>query len=408
MRGGTREVTQMPLNAAASAKIGVSADNSVTLCLSGGRTRGIRTIQRHRCLEAVTEAKCCEMIDIDPRDVHRSGTIAWSFYFTRGFQRAWLVTTENGMTRCNVSGFVSLFLMMMLAGCETPNTKPFDQFAQAVTALKGGADDTLDTEYALARSRYEQKVLSSNNFAGLFLETDPTDPYGWKSAANPPLYIKINQFKIGLGRLNDVFATYATLIQQLAGSELLAQADFDKAATDLNGNLTDAVKTLKPNASADTTNGIALFSASASDAARNYIEHKRTADLMTVLKENQTNIDNFAARGAAASQLIAQDWQKEYVTMKDQWATSYVAAKGDDAKLAVIETVLKVNDNYMATLETLRSLNAAYQKIPAAHQELYDSLEQNKPLVSQISSLIAEAKHLESLYSQLKQAPSQK
>ena len=312
------------------------------------------------------------------------------------------------MTRSNSAGFISLFLIISVAGCQAPDTKPFDQFAQAVIALKGGADDTLTTEYTLARTRYEHKVLTSNDLTALFLEPDRTDPFGWKSAANPPLYIELNKFKTGVGQLNDVFATYATLLQQLAGSELIKQDDFDKMATDLNGSVTDAVKTLKPDASTDTTNGIALFSTLASDAARDYIEHRRTAELITILKENQSNVENFAALGAAASRLIAQDWQKEYITKKGAWADSYMAAQGDDAKLAVIETVLKENDNYMSTLETLRSLDAAYKKIPAAHQELLDSLQQKTPLLAQITLLVSEAKHLQGLYAQLKQAPAQK
>jgi len=314
---------------------------------------------------------------------------------------------ENPMTRPKVFGIVGLAFGLLLVGCQAPDAKPFDQFAQAVTALRGGADDTLNTEYTLARARYEHHVLNNNDLASLFLDPDSTDPYGWKTLAKPPLYVKINQFKIGVGQLNDAIAKYAALLQQLAGSNLIKQDDFDKMATDLSGTLADAVKALKPDATADATKGIAVFSALATEAARNYIEHKRTGDLINILRNNQSNIASFAALGSAASKLVAQDWQKEYIGKKNQWVDSYVAAKSDDAKIAVIETVLKENDNYTGTLETLRSLDAAYRAIPAAHQELCDSLQQKKSLVAEIAVLVAEAKHLQSLYNQLKQAPSQ-
>jgi hypothetical protein len=291
-----------------------------------------------------------------------------------------------------------LFIFMisaciLLSGCAAKvKSDPFKAYADANRKLQQASDESLKLAYDWSLSSFSRRVKESNDaIMGLLLVQDPSDPYGWKTPPNTVvLPFKVSALHGGVDRLNDSLVQYANLLLQLASEELISSKEFDKMASDLNGNMKSLYSTF---GKTPDDSKVALFSSAAMVAAQQYIESKRRNYLAEALRNNQKEIQSAASLGKDMTRLVADVLRQEYN-----------AESMDLAKKLSVEPLLKYDEKYIAQLQVLRSIRDTYEQLPIAHQQLAVSLESENSPLGQIQTLYDNAMQIERLYEDLKKS----
>ena len=208
-----------------------------------------------------------------------------------------------------------------------------------------------------------------------------------------PLFLKVEKFKEGTRQMTGVFVTYTELLLQLTSPELLPKETFDQRATDLNGNVYDAVSTI----SGEPANPkqVAFFSTVAVAAVESYLESRRKSKLIEALNDNQTFIEKFAGHMQKGSINAAQLLQQEY----DEKAQDYLRmAVSETTRREAIQNLISLDRRFLEEISTFHSMYQAFGQIPNAHRELLKTVKNPERKLSSIITLLEEGKRLESNY----------
>ncbi len=290
---------------------------------------------------------------------------------------------------------------VFLIGCASVNPAPFTKYRTAVHEAQTGIDAVMSTGYDWTRSGFVEGFASnpSSKFSELMIQ--PGAGYDWSlTTTNPPVYISVKQVRSGLAQLNGAFANYADLLVQLSGGELVDTAKFDQLAKDLNQNSTDALKALKQTVPSE---GLALFSAAASEAARLYIEHKRQVYLLKTIEGNQANVTKYSDLCVSLVQTLRGAIKSYYGKRIEPIRLAWEANAGEK-RLKNTEAMLNMNEQFADAMHVLQELETAYKTLPAAHSDLAKGVEHPKFDVAGIQKLYSSAKRLQQLYSELKKS----
>ena len=284
-----------------------------------------------------------------------------------------------------------VFISVLASGCAAKiKTEPFKAYADANRKLQQASDDSLKMAYDWSVSSYSRNVQNSrDSILGLMLLPDANDPFGWKAPDNKvALPLKVAAFRGGVNSLNSSLVQYAGLLMQLASDELISSKQFDQMAGDLNSNVKNAFSSF---GKTPGDSKVALFSAAAMTAARQYIESKRRGYLVEALRSNQKEIESAAGLGKEAARIIAAVLRQEY---NDESA--------ELARKPSVESLLKLDERYIAQMQVLRALYDTYDQLPVAHQQLSASLESDSTQLGQIQALYDDAMRIQHLYANLK------
>jgi hypothetical protein len=235
----------------------------------------------------------------------------------------------------------------------------------------------------------EESLLESMQIA-----TDPSTPFTVKAA---PLFLKMEQFKMGVTQVTGSLVTYSQLLLQLADPELLSQETFDDLATDLNANAFKAMSTMNTNPSGQTQSDVALFSQLAVAATQAYLQSKRKDDLIDALEKNQTAVANFAEEMQRAVVIIAQATVNEYTADYLVLARKVVVKSSRER---AVEELISLDRNHIRQIRMLQALHQAYGQIPAAHAELAKAVAEPKRELSTIINVMETSKRLQAGYDQ--------
>lgn len=291
--------------------------------------------------------------------------------------------------------------IVLLAGCSTINQKPFVKYKNAVDEAQAGIDEAMSLNYSWTRSGFIEGFSANPDSKFSQLMIQPGEGYSWK-LSSPPLYLTVKEVRSSLGELNGAFADYAALLSKLAGDELVSTDTFDQMAKDLNENAQDAAKSLSLDL---PSQGFALFSTAASEAARLYIENRRQKHLIKAIEDNQPNVDAYCTLCISLVQTIRGNIKAYYVDRTEPIKQSWNASSGEKRQKST-EAMLNLNEQYAEAMRVLKELEAAYEAMPQAHAELTKAIEKPKLNLEGIQELYASGKRLQKLYSELQKAES--
>ena len=204
---------------------------------------------------------------------------------------------------------------------------------------------------------------------------------------------KIAEFRTGVGHLNHALVGYADLLSTLASGATMTDAQLRKLADDLNSNVTNAAQAFGADVSSSNA---AILSATAEAALRQYIEHKRKADLLSALDQNQSVIQDASDLGRRAARITAATIRQEYNEESTSLAAKIARGAGD------VRPLLELDELYIDNLRALRSIDNAYQQVPIAHQQLATTLTSEGSTFDQIQTFYKEARRVQLLYEDLK------
>ncbi|MCF7762427.1 MAG: hypothetical protein K9N62_02015 [Verrucomicrobia bacterium] len=285
----------------------------------------------------------------------------------------------------------------LLIGCASVNPEPFAQYRSAVQEAQTGIDAAMSVNYTWTRSGYIEGFSSDPDSRFTQLMIQPGQGYDW-SLPNPPIYLGVKQARSGLAELNQAFAQYADLLGRLASPDLVDTASFDQLARDLNQNATDAANVLGLGSRPE---GIALFSAAASEAARLYIDNRRQHHLKRAIEINQTNVEDYSALCVSLLHTIRGNVKAYYADRTEPIKNGWHSTTGKKREKNT-EAMLNLNEQYADVMRVLQELEAAYSALPEGHADLARAIEAPKPDVGGLRKLQASAKRLQHLYDELK------
>ncbi|MFQ5667815.1 MAG: hypothetical protein ACE5I7_15490 [Candidatus Binatia bacterium] len=301
--------------------------------------------------------------------------------------------------------FLGLLAVVAL-GCGAVEVRPFEEFAKAVGEVRQGADDALKHNAEQARARVVSELVQDSVAAPrevavkYTLRQRQADPLEI-AHEGLPLFFEARWFREGVYGLNTSIVDYAALLHELAKPELLPQEKFDKLAKQLNANLRDAAKALPAQKPIDP-HKIGLFATAASGVTQSAIEWRRRRHLQRAIRDNQGAIDAVALLGRDAVNLAATQLWQEYGLRNQPLLVVLVTPRSSaSARKAAAKKLIKLNEEQMKRIQTLRTLDESYAALPAAHRELATALNNPKLGLESIRNLYDTGTRLHQLYEEL-------
>jgi hypothetical protein len=299
-----------------------------------------------------------------------------------------------------------LFLAVMLAilgvaGCASISPAPFTALTTSIQQVRDGADASLSLVHERTRDRYIAEAAAGDvaKVEGLLLTQPAGDPFGWASS-DPPLFLKVAQFRDGVHRLNSMLVGYAGLLGQLASPDVVSPEQFEQLARDLNGNLRTSVQAL--GVSAPSNKEIAIFSTLGTAAFQAYLKNKQRSSLLKALDRNQPAIQEAAELGASAVRITATALRNEYNHSSAKLAALIANPKlSDSGKQATLRELIELDEKFIKEMSVLRTLHQSYMALPAAHQELAKGVADPKGGLPMVIELLENGRELYRLYEEL-------
>ena len=290
-------------------------------------------------------------------------------------------------------------LPALLLGCAAVKPEPFVKYRTAVQEAQSGIDAVMSVNYKWTRAGFIESFSGNpeSKFSQLVIQQGPN--YDWKLPA-APLYLDIKQTRGALAELNEAFAQYADLLARLSGGDLVSAAKFDQLAKDLNRNAGDALQALQLSAPAQ---GGALFSTVACEAARLYLEHKRSGYLVKALRTNQPNVTAYSDLCVSLVQTIRGNIKSYYSDRAEPIRKAWEATTGEK-RLKNTEAMLNLNEQFADAIRVLQALETTYHLLPPAHADLAKAIEHPKFDMDGVQQLYSSAKQLEQLGNELKKS----
>lgn len=298
-------------------------------------------------------------------------------------------------------------------GCASVDPKPFAAFAVSTQALREGADAALGQFTQPVRERAERAIVEASETPDGFREM--RDRYSLKT--NPPGSLKLDPrnlalvfqlpvFRSGVYGLNTVLVDYAVLLHQLALPERVPKDRIEQMARDLNANLADAAKAIRPGAAAGGQ-GIALFATGAAAATEQWLEWARRRYLKESIEQDGPAMAEVSRLGREATDLMAELLQQEYADAKQDLFRTLAPRDGGPsgaAKRKAAKALVDLDQAYITRLTALRTLAEAYATLPSAHAELRAAVGKPELTLASIQQLYDAGKRLERLHSELAKA----
>ena len=298
------------------------------------------------------------------------------------------------------------FALLVFSGCAKVNPKPFDQFSESTQKLRDGADAALKVNEEANKERFidttAEKILTPDGaevIVNLQLGVEREDPFSWRMEQTP-LFMESQIFRNGIYVLNSSLVQYAELLKELASPELLSTERFDSMAKDLNANLTSAAKTLKI---VDKDKELAIFSVTATEILKSFLESQRKEALIRALKNNQRNMEQISKMMTSAIITATTNLNKNYTDSSSRLMEDLASPteKKLKEKRQKVIAFLDMNQQYTNRLAVLRTLHDSYAALPRVNLEMVKLTEDPKFTSSTIKEIFENGKHLKNLYDEI-------
>lgn len=307
--------------------------------------------------------------------------------------------------------YAAALLIPLLSACSAVNPAPFDKFYAGLTNVRSGTDTLLRQDYDWTRETFIDRQTRHPDVTKLTVRF-PVDTSDFSaSLPDPPLFVEVGDSSRMFYSLNSGFVEYAALLKELAGDQVVNQAEFDQLATDLNSAFTDAAKAAAKagvSVPSSTPQAGGLISIGVSEAFHQYIECKRRALLASAIEATQPSVVEWIQLADLALVHVSADLQKGYEDRRRELAHQYAEAKSAADKRSVIEALSRLAESILDARATLAALRDTYQAVPEAHADLARSLRNDRLDLGTLRSFYDRARHLKDLYESFNSASDSK
>ena len=273
--------------------------------------------------------------------------------------------------RSIVAGAFLLGCLIILNGCRSIDSQPFQQFAQAVEQSSQSVDHVLHFNQQLAQQDFIKNFPRQAGARLSALKLNDTSPGSLNIELKPPpLFIAIAQSRKTMQRLNSAFERYVQLLAALSEPALIKSGDFRQLSSAINHLGTDVVKATD---SRLPSAGIKLLSQSAVRAMMLYLRHRRRTDLQHAITANQDNISKYAAAALTILRLTDDQLKVYYSKQAGELVRQWRAANYR-TRVKLVRDMLKLNMSYARVREIMTALQQFYRTMPQANAALADSI----------------------------------
>lgn len=303
-------------------------------------------------------------------------------------------------------GLPALVLCTLItAACVSVDPEPFEDFREATDQVRTGTNAILLLDYEWSRRGFVETVLSGapEELGTLFLTFDEDAPFDVQ-LHDPPVFLVVNQARHLLTNLASTFAGYAQLLARLAGPEVIRPKTLDTLERDLDARLREATKALEEEPPAGAEAAAGLFSATASNAFRAYIEKRRANDLRAAMESTQPFVEHWAKVAADAVQNVRDDIKTEYDARKAYISKRYAETrrgKNSREQRRLIEEMIDLDATVIDSFATLRALRDAFLSMPGAHRQVAESTRGPNVALDEVRTFEEHGQHLRVLQQRL-------
>jgi hypothetical protein len=303
-----------------------------------------------------------------------------------------------------------LMISISVVGCSSIPVEPFEKFSNSIKALEQGSNKALVEIIPMSEVRFKRDLISDieekrlESISKLIIDIDAEDPF---KVPTVPLFLKAEQFKISVSRVNQVWVAYSNLLLQLASPDLISEEEFKQMSTDLNANALSAIGAIKSSSDDGDAKNAALFSEIGMSLAKNYLENKRESELAQILRENQVNVDEFVSAMHSAIITMMQFSAQEFTSKQASLSRTLISDissntgnKNDNKIDKAIDSLIDLNRDYLNQVSTLQSLTNAYSKISTAHASLSTIVDSSNLSLKSISELMEAGSKMHTSYEQ--------
>lgn len=298
-----------------------------------------------------------------------------------------------------------LMFLTLLPACSAINTVstiPFEDYQDAVSTLKQESDHALQVAYQHELDQFKADLAGDDvsNVSSIMLQFPPDDPYAWKYLTDEqgtlkPLFLSMADMQQTLASMNSQLLSYTELLVALAGADENTQLDVQAEAQEFKENASSLVGRLNQfniDASGVGPQGLALFSTAAALSAEAFLENKRKALLVGVLRAGVEPLETFVKKAQEATSITAQGVKDQYQDQIKNAVRASIAAKGED-RIKSLEQLLALNDDSTQQLELLSNIHKSYGALPHSHRRLITAVDQGRQVnLAELKSYIVNIK----------------
>lgn len=187
-----------------------------------------------------------------------------------------------------------------------------------------------------------------------------------------PAFNVIAQSRVDLAKINQAMIDYANFLIQFSSANEDSKANLDAAAQKIGV----ATKSISSRFGVELNEArFGAFATLGVSVVQQLLARKQREGMAAVMADFQPGIQSFANLGSQAMAISAAGIKDEY-NRENKKTTRAIATESDGSKrLALVEKLLKLNEQTSAQLDSLAILSAAYESLPNAHEELMAALQ---------------------------------
>lgn len=277
-----------------------------------------------------------------------------------------------------------LLMAALLAGGCVSTSQPVSP-----DSLNHYRDTLVDLNIKSTQAITAEYEWNYRNFKERIKTQDQTDPnpltlrfcggkFEWKwgdcdaDQSTIPVFNVIAQSRTDLAAINQVMIDYANFLIVFNSANENSKSSLDVAA----GKIGVATKSISSQFGVELNEArFGAFATMGVSVVQQLLAKKQQQGMAAVMNEFQPGIRSFADLGSQAMAISAAGIKDEY-NRENKKTTRAVAIESDGPKrLALIEKLLKLNEETSAQLDSLKILSAAYESLPNAHEELIAAIQ---------------------------------
>jgi hypothetical protein len=287
----------------------------------------------------------------------------------------------------------------LLTGCNSINTDSLQHFSRSVEQSKTTTNTLLAFNNYWAKKEFIHDFVQNKNSQLSKLKLQPVKDFNYSIKLKPlPLFMTLQQNSETINRLNSALYDYSLLLLKLSNKSLINKKSFDQLTKKINQNATEAVNILKVPLPAQN---IQLLSQTSAAAMQLYLKHRQRNMLQAAIKQNQPNIEKYAASVVVLLNIIKSQLNLYYSAQASQLIRQWHSAN-QKTKIRLTGKILELNQSYIIVLKNLKELNNFYTLLPQANRVIGSSLSSKQTVSPALIKLNASAEHLLKLQKTLK------
>lgn len=306
-----------------------------------------------------------------------------------------------------------LFIALTISGCVSTSQPispdSLNHYRDTLVDLNVKSLQALTVEYEWNYRNFKERIKTQDR-------TDPNpltlrfcgEKYEWKwgdcdaDQSETPAFNVIAKSRTDLAMINQAMIDYANFLVQFSTANEGSKESLDAAAKKIGA----ATKSISSRFGADLNDDdIGAFASIGVGVVQQLLAKKQREGMTAVMADFQPGIKYFADLGSNAMAISAAGIKDEY-NQENKKTTRAIAVENDGSKRwALVEQLLKLNEQTSAQLDSLSILSAAYESLPNAHEELMAALQSGQQ--ASLAELVGHIEMISEIARTLKKSDSE-